>query len=274
MGLATINGLACLVHLICAVLFAVILKDKPIQLFQLKFLTNVPQQSDIDYPQTLVPSSYVYIKWLVVAFFAITAIAHLLYATDFFGAGYYTRAVVGFGWNPFRWLEYSITAGIMLYIISAVAGNKEETSALVSALLAPGLMLQAYTSEREIQQNAVNLARVQGKPIPYTDPYIVWGNFAPSWILYGITWYLIFSAYTKLVKDVEESGEKLQWQVSSLVISQFILFTLFGVIHSIQVSLWAAKKITTSYLPYEYSYIALSFIAKVGLGISVALLLN
>jgi hypothetical protein len=209
---------------------------------------------------------------MTTAFFFITAIAHVFYATDFFKKGWYSSAVFGFGWNPFRWVEYSITASIMIFIISVIAGNKEQSAAWTVSLITVGLMFQGYTNEREIHQNLLAMDFKSA----IVDPYIVWGNFLPAWLLYGIKWYIIFNALDALQNDVKnQTAGYLNGKVTWLVMLQFIFFTSFGVVQTVQVLMWARGiQPALTYYPFEVAYIWLSLIAKVGLGLSVANLLT
>jgi hypothetical protein len=54
-------------------------------------------------------------------FFALTAYAHIFYATDGFGRGSYSK-VVAEGWNPYRWAEYGISASVMSVLIGYALG--------------------------------------------------------------------------------------------------------------------------------------------------------
>lgn len=273
MNLSRFNWFAAFAHTACGILSMIFLKSKSVPLFKTSFDATVPATSDIDFPQTLVPSgTTVNIKSLTIAFFFITAIAHVLYATDFFGKGWYSNAVFGFGWNPFRWFEYSITASIMIFIISVIAGNKDNAVAWTVSLITVGLMFQGYTTERELHQNMLAKSFASAK----VDPLIVWGNFVPAWLLYAIKWYLIFNALTSLQKDVkQQTAGYLNGKVTWLVLLQFAFFTMFGVVQTVQVVLWA-KKIQPSipYVKFEVAYVWLSLFAKVGLGLSVANLLG
>ena len=273
MNLTRLNWFAAAAHTTAAVLSMIFLKSKSVPLFKTSFDASVPATSDIDFPQQLVPSgTTVNIKSMTIAFFFITAIAHVVYATDFFGKGWYTSAVFGFGWNPFRWFEYSITAAIMIFIISVIAGNKDNSVAWTVSLITVGLMFQGYTNEREIHQNLL----AKDFAAASVDPYIVWGNFIPAWLLYGIKWYLIFNALVTLQKDIkQQTSGYLDGKVTWLVLLQFAFFTCFGIVQSVQVYMWARRvQPSVPYLNFEVAYVALSLIAKVGLGLSVANLLN
>ena len=271
------NYAAAFLHTILAVYILQNVVNKKVTKFEFKYKTIQDPASDLDYAMDIEPGSETSIKSLTFAFFAITAVAHILYATDFFGRGFYSSAIFGQGWNPYRWFEYSVTAGLMIYIIALVAGAKESSQALVAALIVPGLMLQGLTVERELKQNELALWSQGHGSKPEIDQVLVWANFAPAWLFFGLKWFIIFGAFFKLKADLEDEGKTLDPKITQLVWIQFIAFSLFGVIQTIQVYGWSTKRGNFSQVPYiqfEKAYIFLSLVAKAALGISVARLLN
>lgn len=276
--LSTWNWVAAALHSGFA-LWALSLPTKKVTLYDFKFDVSVVPASDLDYALETQPGGTVDLKALVVAFFSVTALAHVAYATDIFGRGGYARAVTGYGWNPYRWLEYSVTASIMIFVIAVVAGAKETSQALVAALLTPGLMLQGLTVERELQQNAT-AAWASGavSKRPTVDPVLVWFNFAPAWFFFALKWYIIWNAYLILKQDLDAAGRPLDPRITELVTIQFVGFTLFGVIQSFQVYGWVTNTrghwTQAPYIGYEKAYIVLSLVVKAALGLSVARLLS
>jgi hypothetical protein len=87
----------------------------------------------------------------------------------------------------------------------------------------------------------------------------------------------IFNAYLLLKEQLKAEGKTLDPKITELVYIQFVCFTLFGVIQTVQVYGWATKTrgswTQARFESYEKAYISLSFIAKALLGISVARLL-
>ena len=249
-------------------------------LYKTAFDTSATPISDIDYPQTLVPAGQsISIKTLVILFFAITSIFHVLYATDWLYTGKYSEAVNGWGWNPFRWFEYSITASIMIYVISIIVGNKDTVTALTATLITPGLMFQGYTNERELMQNALAAWGAGRGALPPVDKYIVILNFLPAWLFFVIKWYILYNAFSALKNDLQAAGKPLDPQVIAMFYTQLIGFALFGVLQSKQVADWwravHSKPFPIwTYATYEKLYIVLSLIVKVALGVSVALILK
>ena len=248
-------------------------ESRRVQMYKYEFDESQPNQSKVNIPVKLEEDSSIDLKNLVVFFFAITAAAHLFYATDFFGYKLYSKEILGWGWNPYRWVEYSLSAGAMIYLISAVSGTKDQVSAISAALITPGLMINGFTTERELHQNQIAAwTRGGGAPKPTADPFIVWSNLIPGWFLYFTHWYIILSNYNRLSKKAKETGKEFDKNVQFMVWSQLVFFSLFGVIQSYQVWRWAnvTKGVTEPYfVVYEKAYIILSAIAKLTLAITV-----
>jgi hypothetical protein len=150
---------ASLIHLGAAVLAGTLLTAKPkrtVQMTRLKFDPNAPaSESRVDIPVDIENDTKIDLKFIVVSFFAITSAAHFLYATDFFGKGWYSSQVLGYGWNPYRWIEYSLSASLMIYLISAASGTKDQVSAVSAALITPGLMIIKERYSKQIRESVL-----------------------------------------------------------------------------------------------------------------------
>ena len=269
MELKTWNYAAFAIHLIATIVTLSILQDKSkrtVQMTRLKFNEDETTESRVDIPVELENESVIDLKYLVVAFFAITAAAHLLYATDFFGKGWYSSQVLGFGWNPYRWVEYSLSASLMIYLISAASGTKDQVTAISAALITPGLMINGFTNERALKQNALHDWSVDNSlPKPDIDATIVWSNLGPAWFLFAVHWYIILSNYSKLVQEAKDAGKPIDESVRVMVYSQLVFFSLFGVIQTYQVYRWATSRkgrTEASFIAYEKAYIVLSTVTK------------
>jgi hypothetical protein len=267
------------VHLAAAVAASTMLTSKPKRTVQMKRLkfddTAPPSTSRVELPVALENSSKVDLKFIVVSFFAVTSFAHLLYATDFFGRGWYSSQILGYGWNPYRWIEYSISASLMIYLISVTSGTKDQVSAVSAALITPGLMINGFTTERALQQNNVHAWSLDPKHVvkPSIDSDIVYSNLIPAWFLYGVHWYIILSNYSKLAKEAKVAGKPLDTSVSFMVFSQLVFFSLFGAIQSFQAYRWftsSSSRTEPSFASYEKSYIFLSAFTKLALAGTVA----
>ena len=246
-------------------------KNRTVQMVRLKYDDTQLQTSRVDIPVALEKESKIDLKFLIVGFFLVTSFSHFCYATDFFGKGWYSKNILGYGWNPFRWVEYSISAGLMIYLISIVSGTKDQVSAISAALITPGLMINGFTTERELEQNALHKWSLNPRNVkkPDIDAEIVLSNFIPAWFLYGVHWYIILSNYTKLVNEAKTNGTPIDDSVKFMVYSQLIFFSMFGIIQSYQVYRWFTSKpgrIEPSFIAYEKAYIILSAVTKLVLG--------
>lgn len=249
-------------------------KNRTVQMIRLKYDDEQTQTSRIDIPVTIENESKIDLKFIIVGFFAITSFAHFCYATDFFGRGWYSKSVLGVGWNPFRWVEYSLSAGLMIYLISIVSGTKDQVSAVAAALITPGLMINGFTTEKEIHQNDLHKWSLNPRQVkkPDIDHLIVLSNFIPGWFLYGVHWYIILSNYAKIAKEAKEAGKPIDASVTFMVYSQLAFFSLFGVIQTYQVYRWftsRAGREEPAFIGYEKVYIALSAITKLVLAATV-----
>ena len=193
------NYAAFIIHAVATIISLFLLQDeskRKVQMIRLKYDRTKLTESRVDIPVTLEDDVIVDLKFLVVSFFAITAFAHFLYATDFLGKGWYSSQVLGFGWNPYRWIEYSFSATIMIYLISAASGTKDQVSAVSAALITPGLMINGFTNERALKQNELHDWSIDNSvPKPNVDASIVWSNLGPAWFLFAVHWYIILSNY-------------------------------------------------------------------------------
>lgn len=220
--------------------------------------------SRVDLPVKLQSDMTMDLKYFIVLFFAVTALAHLVYATDFFGRKWYSSAVLGYGWNPYRWIEYSISASIMTYIITIVSGTKEQVSAIASALIVPSLMISGLTTERALNQNSFHRFSQHGGT-HRVDPVVVWFNILPSWFLFFTNWFIILFNYFRISYQASDAGNPIDPSVTFMVYSQVVFFSLFGVILSYQTYRWASAKkgrIEPTFEVYEKAYIILSAVTK------------
>lgn len=279
-SLRGLNWGAAALHAAAAVASAVLLSPKQksnrtVQLYTTELDVDklTPETSRVDLPVRLSESSKVDLRNLVVAFFAFTAVSHALYATDFGGRGWYSKAISGWGWNPFRWVEYSVSASIMVYIISVISGTKENVSALAATLITPGLMLQGFTTERELKQNALHDWSMGRGAKPAIDSFIVLSQIIPAWGFFALKWYIILSNYARLVRSAKSSTKPVDPSVTTMVYSQLAFFSVFGLIQTWQVGRWytaRAGRVEPRFEAYEAAYIVMSAITKLALAGSVA----
>lgn len=201
----------------------------------------------------------------VVAFFFITALAHAFYGSNGFGTGSYLKNIQA-GWNPYRWLEYALSASIMSVIIGLVDGTRDMMTLIVLALVTMAMMVNGYTSE--------SLLRGRG-PISSNAKDSIFGSTACAWILFAALWGTLIYSFASLVTDVstlyngqtDSDGEPVRvpsW-IWFIVIMQFLYFGSFGWVQASQIQKRLRNDVSYSYANTEKSYIFLSYFAKLSL---------
>lgn len=262
------NYFACILHFL-AFLYAVVYIDTAkadAKIYKYAFDDSVTNISKVDFPVKLEENGTINLKFWTASFFAVTSLSHFLYATDFFGRKYYSETLLGTGWNPWRWFEYSISASIMIYIISIVTGTKEHVQAISTALITPSLMLQGYSVEGLLHQNDLHKWSIgQTKIKPKIEAAVMWSNFIPAWFLYIVHWYIIMSNYIRISSEARDAGKPVDPSVVFMVYSQMVLFSFFGLIQTYQVYRWTTShkgRTEPSFISYEKAYIVLSAFTK------------
>ena len=185
---------------------------------------------------------------LTVAFFAVTSLFHFSNITCF-AKLYFCRLEKC--QTPTRWLEYSITATIMASIICFISGGRGlNTIVGVSGLIAT-TMLFGYFSE------------LLNKPDFFRDEWEIttfreraFPHFC-GWIPYAFAWFIILYSYFGGGGTCASP-----WWVITIIVGQFVLFSLFVVPQIFQLCCRPSK-----FVYGEMIFISLSFVSKAFLGI-------
>ncbi len=176
------------------------------------------------------------LPWLVAAFFFLSALAHFSIAT-FYNRRYVTLLAEGI--NKARWIEYSISASIMMVAISLLVGVYDLMSlimifSLVAIMNLMGLVMEVHnqTTKRT--------------------------NWLSYWIgcLAGIIPWVIIAFYMWIGAD---NGNKAPDFVYWIFVSIFLFFNCFAVNMVLQYKKVGPWK---NYLYGEFIYIVLSLVAK------------
>lgn len=206
----------------------------------------------------------------VLMFFAITAFAHIFYATDGFNTGKYSE-VISQGWNPYRWVEYAASASIMTVIIAYQLGIRDFNHLTSLVFMNVAVQTCGFLVENALIQPKVNFTTVKG------------ATFIGWLLLLGI-WIPILYAFYSIVEDVKynfegkveppgspDAGNKIRIPsfVWFIVIVQVINFSSFGFIQLSQVRN-ALSGIRKPYSSYESGYLTLSFAGKIALAGALA----
>ena len=215
---------------------------------------NPNDNNDLNYPLKAVESGKINVKNLVLAFFGVTALAHLLYATDFFGKGWYSEALTQ-GWNPFRWIEYGISASLMVAIIAPFSGQKDASSVGLIVAANAAMQGQGFLVERAL--------------IAPGGPDLTSAYFATlvGWLLLVAAWASILRAFFNTLNDVNKLGTyTLPSWLWGIGVVQAAFFSSFGFVQLAQLRDAAnSGDPATNFLRFEKSYLVLSFLAKASL---------
>lgn len=237
--------------------------------------------NNVDFPlQPKATAKHDPLNWLY-AFFGITIAAHLFYAAN--PGGVYSNAVLGKGWNPFRWVEYGASAGIMAYIISMLDGEKNQNAATLIAFSTLVINLQGIVVEHSLKQNARSEYYASsgvglGNKAPHVDGVPVLVATLSGWILLAVSWYAILSSFFSVLSDAKktdapEGGAKVEIPkfLYGIGFSQLLFFITFGNVQLRQIMEWrreqralalGAPVTVKPYIAYEKQYIWLSFASK------------
>ena len=188
------------------------------------------------------------IPFCLMTFFALTSFAHILYATDFFGTGLYAL-VISQGWNPFRWLEYGITASIMILILCLTNGVRDVAANIPIVVSMAVVMGQGFLVENQLLKSNPDWGTVSAATIF-------------GWILLVTAFAVLGYTLTTLIMDAMQYDRKVPVWVPLLNIVQFINFALFGFNQLKHISL-IKKGAPFDYMKIESAYVKLSFTSKV-----------
>jgi hypothetical protein len=174
---------------------------------------------------------------LVAGFLFISAIAHTVIATVRFEqyVAYLER-----GMNPYRWIEYSVSASLMIVVIGMLAGVWDLGTlialfGLVAVMNLCGLLMEQRNESRE--------------SVDWTPYYV--GTIAGliPWVVIAITF----------VGTVTAAGAEFPEFVIYIYVSIFVFFNLFALNMILQYrETWRWR----DYLFGERAYVVLSLVAK------------
>ena len=171
--------------------------------------------------------------WAIAAFFALSALAHLIVAGPRWTS--YQREISS-GRNPYRWLEYSISASIMIVLIAMLTGIGDVAALIALVGVNASMIGFGWMQER------------------YERPGAGLGPFWIGCIAGAVPWIAIAIYLIGPGSDQHPPGF-----VYAIFVSLFVLFNCFAInqwLQYKQLGKWA------DYLFGERTYITLSLIAK------------
>lgn len=216
-------------------------------------LISNPNPAPSEFLYKLKASSSLRLDWLVFGFFAVTAAAHFLYASNV--GDFYRKALLE-GGNSYRWIEYAISSTLMIIVVASLSGIRDVRSLGLIASANVAIMIQGFVLERMLAKDS--------DTVDFVVP------FATSWGLLSIIWIAIIISFAKRINEAKAAGYEVPDFVYGTIIPTFIFFTSFGVVNLIQIIKERKKKGSPkSIAPYEMSYTLLSLFSKLLLGIFI-----
>lgn len=203
-------------------------------------------------------TSWLYFTGCVAAFFLLSAAFHLGNALVW--RTWYLRALEK-GYAPFRWLEYSASASVMVLILAYVSGTLVQSVlvslfALTFITMVFGHLHEVICRPESLDEWAVRskLWRLQAHFFGYVPQCFAWGLIIAQFIEAGAA------------STTDSSGEerKMPSFVYAIVFGEVVIFWSFGLVQLV-VSLRPPCK----YYQGEIAYMYLSLFAKGFLGIIV-----
>ena len=188
---------------------------------------------------------YYRLVWVDLPFPFITAFFHLAIAFLPAVNTYYNDAVFRGGersGNPLRWLEYSITASLMIWVIMQLSGVTDLFTLLFLGVMCNvALQWMGYIQEQ-----------LKGRSVA---PTVV------GWLIFAGQWAVVFSYFfTAITSPRPMDVERVPWFVYSIVLGLFFLFSLFGAVQLSHLLEW--PRFMAKPHNVEKAYIFLSFTAK------------
>jgi H+/Cl- antiporter ClcA len=185
------------------------------------------------------------IEILLVLMFCVSGFFHLFYYTN----GFYTKSYlkdVRSGYNRFRWLEFSLTAAIIIFILSLLSGNRDLNSIISTTVLASLAMGIGFFVERSKRKEDKTIGII---------------------IIFGVLATIFALLYSSLVKNSDEytdnGGDYPDWAIGVLV---GMGVWIFGLVLITVISVGAYGQIDYDFTLYEKLYTLFSYITKAYMG--------
>jgi hypothetical protein len=232
------NIVAGFLHLLQAVTFGYFLAQLPSQVdfpVKIEYMTGPP--GDKRFEPDVVTLFNTNLGIGIVAFLALSALFHFLISSPWF----YKRYAAGLkaSHNYFRWVEYSLSSSVMIWLIAQLCGvNNIAALVAIFAVNASMIMFGALQEKYEKPGNK--------KFLPF-----IFGSMT------GVVPWLIILLYT--FQPGASKALAVPGFVVVIIITLFVLFNTFAinqVLQYRQVGKWK------NYLQGERSYITLSLVAK------------
>ena len=221
----------------------------PTQSYVTTTIQRSSQEKVTPYTTVVSTGSRHIIPALLITFSAWTFVAHSFYATIL--RPKYNEGIRN-GNNQFRWIEYLVSATIMIVIIALSSGVSDFNDLMVMAVINACVMLLGQICEATMAE-AASLKGWHNKLFRSTSGVA----FLVGLVLFLCIWSFIWVQFSQGLQRVED--DNIPWFVPLLIGLMFVAFGLFGVVQFIQLIYASSNQ---SYPRYEKAYMFLSAIAK------------
>ncbi|NBN99628.1 MAG: hypothetical protein EBV19_10390 [Flavobacteriia bacterium] len=251
------NGSLCILHSALAVGFALYFhmindkyKNDPVRGIELSIRSHSADIADNFIPhwesKETISVSITTVQILLVSFFAVTAVFHALYFLT--NDGLYSKMIQSRN-NYLRWVEYSISSTIMLYIIALISGVKDSNVYILITATNIAMIMQGQLIEEAVANNR-----------DWVTPMIA------GFLLLFAEFAVIIHDFESRIQEVENipNGPKMPQWIKYMIIVLFLFYSSFGF-----VSLYGAYN-KTPYETVEKIYLLLSLVSKATLGAFIA----
>jgi len=182
------------------------------------------------------------LKLIIVFIFLITAVFHFFYYTNY---KYYKEVL--WGRNRYRWIEYGITATMMIFVLCLISGVKELYATLSTVFLSIIMMSFGYFFEMSKDPKVKLSAIIMGFFALVCIWSIILGQFVPN----------IISAKN------DQDYEIPDW-VYGVLFPMIFWWVSFGIVAVLNYK--AYRKKGYDFSRYERYYILLSYFSKAFMG--------
>jgi len=228
--LRRLNALVAVVHAAQAVAMVVLSNTRSLPVTA-GFATGAPGQPER--PVELEQLFTYRIGWAVAAFSALSALFHALVASPWGFERY--QAELAARRNRFRWVEYSLSASLMIVVIAGITGITDVAALMALFGVNASMILFGWLTETTTEPG----------------PGVYWTPFAFGCIAGAVPW-LAIAVYLF-------GADEVPGFVFAIFVTIFVLFNCFAVIQLLQ---YRARGRWGDYLFGERAYVLLSLVAK------------
>jgi len=256
MNLYKINYYAAYLHFLSAVVVAAVFYAKgqkanfDIDFYRLKITSISGDGRDITLePEKALDLTTQNIEYIIIFIFLITGFFHMFYYTDGFDSGAYSSELDK-GFNRIRWLEYGITATLMVFVLCILSGIKDYDTAILLSNTSIAIMSIGYFLEQSSTKGAKIMACVIG--------------FYLLFVLFGTLMRNMFERF----QEAKDAGKELPDCLYGVLTPMLFWFISFGVVAVLNVKNMGKKNY--DFRKYEKYYIYLSYLSKAFMGYYIA----